>query len=69
MAIKKPKNQGAITLQKMDFWKKIFFIFFHFLNINPDARFDSSIIFRFSTILHQNYTEYIRENRKRAITQ
>ena len=27
MAIKKPKNQGAITLQKMFFFEKIFFIF------------------------------------------
>ena len=66
---KKPKNQGAITLQKMNFLEKICFLFFHFLNINPDARYDSSIIFRFSTILHQNYREYIRENRKRGITQ
>ena len=69
MAIKKTKNQGAITLQKMDFWKKNFFYFFHFLNINPDARFDSSIIFGFSTILYQNYREYIGGNRKRDITQ
>ena len=62
------KSRGHNSSKK-GFLEKKYFYFFHFLNVNPDARFDSSIIFRFSTILHQNYREYIRENRKRAITQ
>ena len=62
------KNQGAITRQKMIFWKTYFFIIFQILNINIYIRFHISITLRFSTILHQNYREYIRENRKRGIT-
>ena len=31
----KPKNQGAITLQKMIFWKKLFFIFFSLSEYKP----------------------------------
>ena len=63
--MKNIKNQGAITLQKMNFWKNLKKIFFHFLNINPDARSDSSIIFRFSIILHQNYREYTVSAKKK----
>ena len=65
----KPEKPRGHNSSKNEFLDKLFFkFFFYLLKINPDARSDSSIIFRFSIILHQNYREYIRENRKRGIT-